>query len=265
MTLAQFHCPPPLPPPFLIPGLPPFCLYINSTTSSSSFFFYFRLRATSRPGIAQLLKGSGPGRVSQGISLICSAQPCLKHPVLWEGGEGLEGGVLGGNVAVSLQGGGRAVCGSVCVCVCVCEELRRIRWRAVAQGQRRHDVCPASSSLSWKVTLLSLRNYEAELGWKPGSQGTLLFSQQDPREPSIAQVTMSIKRQTWPAALLRHLPPSPTSLLGIKAEEGSLQATSPWGTFVWMFRDLLSLNNTLWSQTIQRATPTPLNGTALLQ
>ncbi|MEQ2188284.1 hypothetical protein GOODEAATRI_013425, partial [Goodea atripinnis] len=45
-----------------------------------------------------------PGRVSQGISLICSAQPCLKHPVLWEEGKGSEG---------------------------VCWE-----------GTRRHDVCP---------------------------------------------------------------------------------------------------------------------------
>lgn len=31
----------------------------------------------------------------------------------------------------------------------------------------------------------------------------------------------------------------------IKAREGSPQSTSPWGTFVRMFRDLLSLNNTL--------------------
>lgn len=47
-----------------------------------------------------------------------------------------------------------------------------------------------------------------ELGWRPGSQGMLLFGQQDPRGPSIAQVIMSIKHQTWPAALLRHcLPP----------------------------------------------------------
>ena len=61
------------------------------------------------------------------------------------------------------------------------------------------------------------------------------------------------------------LPPSVSPLLGIKAREGSPQATSPWGTFVRMFRDLLSLNNTLWSQTIQGATPTPLNGTELLQ
>lgn len=33
--------------------------------------------------------------------------------------------MLGGDVAVSLQGGGGEVCG--CVCVCVREELRRIR------------------------------------------------------------------------------------------------------------------------------------------
>lgn len=107
MTLAQFH---PLLPclSFLSPGLPPCCLYINP-------FFYFRLRATSRPGIAQLLKGSGLGRVSQGISLICSAQPCLKHPVLGGGGEGLEGSVLGGDVAVSPTRWWR---GGICVEVC---------------------------------------------------------------------------------------------------------------------------------------------------
>lgn len=41
-----------------------------------------------------------------------------------------------------------------------------------------------------------------ELGRRPGSQGTQRFGQQDPRGPSIARVTMSIKCQTWPAALL---------------------------------------------------------------
>lgn len=45
--------------------------------------------------------------------------------MLGGGGEGLGGGVLGGDVAVSLQGGGREVCGSERVCVY--EELREIR------------------------------------------------------------------------------------------------------------------------------------------
>lgn len=53
--------------------------------------------------------------------------------------------------------------------------------------------------------------------------------------------------------------------LEIKARGGSLQCTSPWGTFVQRFRDLLSLNNTLWSQTIHWTTPTSLNGTELFQ
>lgn len=81
-----------------------------------------------------------------------------------------------------------------------------------------------------------------ELGWKPGLQGMLLFGQQDPGGPSFAQVTMSIKRQTWPVTLLRcYLPPQ---VLYTESKQEK-EALSPWGTFVQMFRDLLSLNNTL--------------------
>lgn len=77
-----------------------------------------------------------------------------------------------------------------------------------------------------------------------GYRGTLLFSQQDPGGPSFAQVTVAIKRPELLAVRQLCLvsepwPPSPR--LGIKARGGSL---SPWGTFVQMFRDLLSLNNT---------------------
>lgn len=123
MTLAQFHCPPPLPPPFLIPGLPPFCLYINSTTSSSSFFFllsftcYFEAR--NSPAAERLRPGqSFPGHQPY---LLCSA-------------------LLEASCALGRRGRARRGCagrecrcvstrwwqGGVwkCVCLCVCV------WRA---------------------------------------------------------------------------------------------------------------------------------------
>lgn len=87
--------------------------YLPALYIYKSFFTFIYVRATSRPGIAQLLKGSGLGRVSQGTRLICSAQPCSKHPVLGGGGGGLLGGVLRGDVAVSLQGGVGEDCGSL--------------------------------------------------------------------------------------------------------------------------------------------------------
>lgn len=49
--------------------------------------------------------------------------------------------------------------------------------------------CPGG----WRCACLG-----TELGRRPGSEGTLLFGQQDPGGPSIAQVTMSIKHRTRP-------------------------------------------------------------------
>lgn len=42
-----------------------------------------------------------------------------------------------------------------------------------------------------------------EPGSRPGSRGMLLFGKMDPGGSSIAQVTVSIKHQTWPAAPFR--------------------------------------------------------------
>lgn len=82
--------------------------------------------------------------------------------------------------------------------------------------------------MSAQLRLLSVRDDDAcgclgmELGRRPGegSGVMLLFGQQDPRGPSIVQVTMSIKHQTWPYTQ----PPSPTPPFGIKAREGSLRS-----------------------------------------
>lgn len=67
----------------------------------------------------------------------------------------------------------------------------------VSRGRCGADVCPAGSSPSWRMTLF-VPGHEAGPEAGGGSEGMLLFGQQGPRGPSIAQVTMSIKHQTWP-------------------------------------------------------------------
>lgn len=203
MTLAQFH---PAPPP---PDSPaslfsawdylPCCLYINPFLLS--FTCYLEARNSSaaerlRPG--QSFPGHQP-------YLLCSA--LLEASCAW----GREGkGVCWEGMSLCLYKVAAGRC--VDVCVCVREELRRIRWRPVAQWYPGAEEARCLPSLPLPVLEGDAdRGWAAtgtEQGWMPGSQGTLLFGQQDPRGLSIARVTMSIKRQTWPAVLLRRcLPP----------------------------------------------------------
>lgn len=182
-----------------------------------------------RPGIAQLLKGSGPGRVSHAISLIYSPQPRLKHPVLGGGGEELlRGGVLGGDV--SLQG------------VCRCEKLKA----SSSRDRRRRSVCPLwpGKWCSTAGTVHGARQQARVTGhatvWQNGPWGVINRSGHCVHKASDLACS-SVQMLSL--------------LLEIKARGGSLQCTSPWGTFVQRFRDLLSLNNTLWSQTIHEQHP----------
>lgn len=139
------------------------------------------------------------------------------------------GGWVGGAVSPRLRAG------SVRSCVCRDENARDLM---VCRGRGGTMSAPGSSSLSWRWRRLASSCTSSRAGPHARVTGrAAVWPTGPPGGPSIARVTMSIKHQTWPAAQM--LPPSSSLLSGIKKKE-AFRSTSPWGTFVRRFRDVLS-------------------------
>lgn len=147
MTLAQFHPTPSAPPFPLSLFSQPGPASLSSKYKSFLLSFTCYLKARNSPAAEKAQARAEFPRASALSTLLSLAWSILCSRGR---GEGPEGVAVGGDVAVSLQGGDREVCGIVCVCVC--EELSRIRWRPVAEwysGEEEARCLP-----SWLLSVL---------------------------------------------------------------------------------------------------------------
>lgn len=220
-------------------------LYLNPFLLSFTCY----LQARNSPAAERLRPGqSFPGHQSY---LLCSA--LLEASCAW-GRRGRAQGVCAGRecfgVSTRWRRGGTWKC--VYLCDCVREELGMGWWRLMLRSRGGTMSAPLCSSLScgWRgrggggtLSDSAVQGQRCRAHGQGHRAGYCLANRTLGDHQSLrSSCSLSIRLGL---RLVQTLPPSPSPRLRIKREKGSPQFTSPRGTFVQMFRDLLSLNNTL--------------------